>query len=1014
MASRFQSWRHVFLVLCAVVMTLGVQGSRAHDLLPVPGSVRTAGEPRSIAPIHIPAVFAPNVGQYDARVRYSSQGAHHAIFATDTGMTLVFEPAGERGLALRLSFVDAAAGSHVEPSAPDRAHLNYFMGQDRRGWRTNLPTYHDVLYRDVWPGVDASFIVGADRLKYEFHVKPGADPSRIKLRYEGAAGLRVGEHGELRIRTATGTLTDDAPRAFQRIAARTAPVAASYAVSRDGEYGITLGAYDRTQPLVIDPSIVYASYLGGAGADYGNGVAVDAAGNAYVVGTTGSIDFPVTAGAFQTTLGDVDPRDHSRLDAFVAKVSADGSRLIYATYLGGRNEDYGNAIAVDGDGDAYVTGSTHAPDFPTTDDAFQRVFPGGESAAFMTKLDATGSSLMYSTYYGGTGSGVSTTAGNGIALDASGHAYVVGDTTSRSLPGTDTGFSGPQGWDGFLIRLSVSGGQVEYGTYISGSAFTYANGVAVQGTRAFVTGTTESFDFPTTEGAFDRSGIAPLLKTTDGGQRWQDDHGLQVQVVSSFAQDPTDASVIYAGVPGQGIYQSTDGGSTFTWWGFLYADNILSLAVDPTTPTIVYAATYSYGVHKSTDGGRTWAPLNLRWISDLAVDGTGAVFAAGVSAAGVWKSTDGGSTWTRVLSASTAAVLADPSTPGTVLAGGYGHLYRSSDDGATWTTLPAEFGFILRLRMDTSTTMMYAASRSGLWRSEDHGVSFTLLPGFPAIGDIAIDSSTSPSTIYSLGEPNTLPALLKSTDGGETASELLVNGGTTTSLRAIAVVGPSSVLIGGLRSRDAFVTCVDTSQTGTRSLVYSTYLSGSMNDGAFGIAVDADGRAYVAGYTNSGDFPLTVPHPPRLRAADYTWVDTAWVAKITEDGSSLVYANTLVTGDLSFARGIAVDASGDAYIAGGFAGASQVDFVAKLPPDGGSFDVLSFGGTRESGARAIAVDADGAAYVVGTTGSTDFPATDMSFQPWLAGVTDAFIAKIVFGDLCRECVPRHHAIANAQ
>jgi hypothetical protein len=438
---------------------------------------------------------------------------------------------------------------------------NYFMGNDPKKWRTNVPNYAKVKYADVYPGVDLVYYGNQGKLEYDFVVSPGADPGRITLELQTGQS-KIDKHGDLVVATDGGEVVFHKPVIYQP---------ATYNEPRtkneeliDGRYILAgnrvtfeIANYDRTRPLVIDPVLAYSTYLGGSGSDVGHGIAVDALGNAYVAGWTSSSDFPTTSGAYQTAccgafvsklnpagsaliystyLSGISPGVDSQVAtlavdasgdayvtgeassgfpttpgvfqttcaggcAFVSKLNPTGSALVYSTYLGGSGYDEGHAITVDASGSAYVTGITRSSDFPTTPGAFQ-VTPGGGWDAFVSKLNAAGSALIYSTYLGTSNEDY----GNGITVDASGNAYVTGETYSSDFPTTPGSFQTTSGGglgDGFVTKLNAAGSALVYSTYLGGSGDDGAATIVVDTSgNAYVTGATASPDFPTTPGAF--------------------------------------------------------------------------------------------------------------------------------------------------------------------------------------------------------------------------------------------------------------------------------------------------------------------------------------------------------------------------------------------------------------------------------------------------------------------------------------------------------------------------------
>jgi beta-propeller repeat-containing protein len=510
----------------------------------------------------LPLMFEANRGQTDQQVKFLSRGRGYTLFLTGTeavlalrqGSTNSLAPdSGERdrvrGQVLRMQFKGANPTPRASGLEPLPGIVNYFIGNDPKRWRTNIPTYQKVAYTNIYPGIDLIYYGNQRQLEYDFVVRPGADPTRIVLGVQGADRLEVDDQGDLLVRTAAGLLRQRKPVIYQEVDGGRKEIPGGYVLRGPHEAGFQVAAYDKSRPLVIDPVLAYSTYLGGSASDRGFGIAVDPAGNAYVTGVTASSDFPTTAGAVDTTF-------NGGSDAFVTKLDAAGSMLLYSTYLGGSSVEgdvrsFGlvtGGIAVDPAGNAYVTGVTASSDFPTTAGAVDTSFNGG-SDTFVTKLDAAGSMLLYSTYLGDSGSDV----GFGIAVDPAGNAYVTGQTDSFNFPTTpgsfDTSLSGVH--DAFVTKLNVSGSALVYSTYLGGSVGEAANAIALDAAgSAYVTGVTTSGDFPTTAGAVDTTfaggciaifgcgdafvtkldpaGSAPVYSTFLGGSSF--DQGLGIAV----------------------------------------------------------------------------------------------------------------------------------------------------------------------------------------------------------------------------------------------------------------------------------------------------------------------------------------------------------------------------------------------------------------------------------------------------------------------------------------------------
>ena len=466
-----------------------VRGLRSHQLTPVAPRV---GAPAS-AYAKLPLSFVPNVGQADPRVRFAAQSGGTSTFFTRRQAVFVFAKNRHKAVALRLGFPGASRQATIGGESLLAGRINYLIGNDRSKWRRNVRTYGTVVYRNLWPGTDLRFEGGKGRLKYELVLAPGARVSQVRLAYRGARSLSLDRSGNLAIHTALGTLKDTRPSSYQVRNGKRVRIPSRFVLGQGASYGFALGTYDRRQPLVIDPGLVYSTYLGGPGDDTGDAIAVDPRGNAYVTGDTYSpVGFPTTAGAFQ-------PSWQGAEDAFVTKLNPSGSALVYSTYLGGTADEpyWSGSIAVDPSGQAYVAGTTLSPDFPTTSGAFQQTYQGGIGDAYVTKLNRNGSGLVYSTFLGSPGDDGAYYS-DAIALDGCGSAYVTGFTDSAGFPTKNAYQSMFKGVnDAFVSKLNPSGSSLVYSTYLGGSNDDDATGIAVSGGNAYVSGYTASTDFPT-------------------------------------------------------------------------------------------------------------------------------------------------------------------------------------------------------------------------------------------------------------------------------------------------------------------------------------------------------------------------------------------------------------------------------------------------------------------------------------------------------------------------------------
>jgi hypothetical protein len=555
----------------AVAVWTGARVSAVEHAAPNEMALNGATERVLDAYAKLPLAFVENRGQTDARVRYYAQGNRRAFYLTREEVMLSLEKE-TRGLALALRFLGSNPGVVVEGEERAPGEVNYLRGKDAAGWQTNLPRYGQIVYRDLWPGVDLRLHDQAGALKYEFRVRPGARPADIRLAYAGASGLKLDDAGALLIDTEMGVLRDSAPVSYQMIGGVRVPVESRYVLNPgDGagtRYGVAVGAsYRADAELIIDPGLEYSTFIGGAAHENAAGIQIDTSGNAYIVGSTQSPNFPTRAGSFDRT-----GATNNSLEAFVTKLNPTGTALVYSTFLGGSNFEWGRAIAIDAAGNAYVTGQTQSSNFPTTSGAFDRTFNVDtcprcgidQYDAFVTKLNATGSALVYSTFLGG----FDIDDGMAIAVDTAGNAYVAGETSSSNFPITAGAFDTTRNPnpDLFVTKLNAAGSALVYSSFLGGAGVEFPSDVAVDSARnLYVAGSTSSTDFPTTAGAFDRTengafdvfvtklnttGSALVYSTFLGGSGFDSAGGLALDAAGNAYVSGGAGSVDFPTTPG--------------------------------------------------------------------------------------------------------------------------------------------------------------------------------------------------------------------------------------------------------------------------------------------------------------------------------------------------------------------------------------------------------------------------------------------------------------------------------
>jgi uncharacterized repeat protein (TIGR01451 family) len=1026
----------------------------------------------------LPLRFEANAGQTDGRVKFVARGQGYALFLTpnEAVLRLARQRAGRTkagqppllapdsradfagfNVSLRDSLSDEraagddasavltmrVAGANPAPRVSGLERLagesHYLIGDDSRRWRTGVRGYAKVRYEAVYPGVDLVYYGNQRQLEYDFVVQPGADAGQIKLAFAGADAIKVDADGALALSVAGDEVKWLRPVAWQEADGRRREVACDFKVEGDSQVGFALGDYDRRLPLVIDPVLVYSTFVGGTGSDEGLAVAVDKDGNAYLTGATLAQDFP-GASPIQGTRG-------SGAEAYVLKLNPAGTQVVYATWLGGNNTDRAYAIAVDAGGQAFVTGGTLSTNFPTTTGALQR--PTGDGFdTFVAKLNPSGSALVYSAVFGGSGSDQA----YGLALDADGNAYVAGTTSSVNLPATG-------------IQTARRGSPV-YTSNDRGANWAAGGGISSVAVNSF---------------AFSPSGDAVyaatnrnVFKSTDGGRQWRDTVSTGANPftygVDAVVVDPATPTTLYAATF-IGVWKTTDGGATWQVkntglnFGLPW---VHALAIDPSAPGTLYAATES-GVWKTTDGAEKWTESNAGIgvtsgggfrpprSFHLALDPTNPATVYVGTERGVYKTTNGGGLWATAntglanpsggggFGPGVDALVMSPTSPATLylLADYPGGLYRTTDGGArwslvsegipgTWNGQPARYALLTVAIDPTASATLYATATDGrVHKSTDGGATWTPsdagLLNLPA-NTLAVDRN---GNVYAGTNSGADAFVAKLNASGSALGYLTYLGGEkfdsgagitvdaqgnayvigTTDSTNFPTASPLQAASGGFA--DAYVTKINSAGT---ALVWSTYLGGALNDKGGGIALDAAGRLWLAGETNSENFP-TVNSLQALNKGvkdPYYSAPDAFIARLDLDGAGVKFATYLGGSGFDTATKIALDAAGNAYVTGhtgsddfpalGAAQAArnngQVNspnvydaFVAKLNVAGPRLAYATFlGGRGQDYGYAIAVDAAGNAYVAGNTASQDFPVVGSSVHPFRGA--EAFITKL--------------------
>ena len=986
----------------------------------------------------LPLSFEENRGQADARVKFLSQGNGYTLLLAPGAVELnLAQPQRDKHAALRMSFPGAQLTSRVTGDGRQSSISSYFVGNDPAKWVAGAPNYARVRYQELYPGVDLVFYGNQRQLEYDLVVAPGADPRVIRMQFDGVDNMRLDGSGNLVLSAGTGEMRQHRPIVYQERNGVRQSLNGRYVIQPHHQVAFEIGPYDTSKPLIIDPVLTFATYLGTPGeelfglsstADNASypAVAVDTEGYVYVTGFNGgtAAEFPpYPIGAVTLTAQGIG----GGTEVFVLKMNSTGTGVIYSVVFGGGGPDIGGAIAVDTSGNAYVTGFTNSTNFPITAGAPQGSFPAGASTnAFVAKVNAAGTALVYSTYLGGSGS----FWGRGIALDPSGNAYVTGTAqASGSIPFPLVSPLSSTPSAGFLTKVNTSGTAFAYSTYLS-AGIGYS--IAVDSSaNAYIAGTTGTVAAPSPAQAYvlkvNAGGVGidygPVLLGSSGAGLQSVGFGIALDsqndaYVTGMTNDPhfpvtsgaaqtayggglTDAFAVklgpigalppvyatYIGGIGSNILPERGSGIGVDGLGYAYVAGTTQCIGFPVTNAITGARNGSPAVlMKGSLSGSTstWTPNamagNFDQVTALAFDSSGDIYAGSTAVnvttgGGIYKSTNGGATFfaatSGITSTSIDAIAVDPNNSANVYAIANTRIYLSTTSGATWTAVGPTVGKAGSLAIaKTSPSTIYAGSSTSLLFSTNNGATWTAV--------------SVPFPVYSLvADPNNLAIAYAATSAGVYK--------TTTAGTSWNAVNT------GLPAPAGSVSSLAINST-------STVLYAATGSGLF---YTTNGGA---GWTQISETTLGIPSTPLLVAVDsgnnvYLAFEGSGIAVGTGGPpgtwSALTYSG--LTQNQIVALAVPPGVSGTAYA--GIVSATDA-FLTRISPNGGSFSSSTcIGGSDNNLGQNIAVTAAGAAYISGVTISTNFPSTAGVIQPSLSGLYDAFVAGVNFGDQITSPLP---------
>ena len=1003
-----------FLATLAILATISVPVSPAARRSPSSAADAPAaaapGSPVSTRPASLKHSFLRTPLRFERRGddaaatgEFAARGIGYAVSLIDGDAVVTLGRPGEKPetIAMRLAGRRDNVRASVGRELPGRS--SHVFGSEPRLWKTGIPAYAQITYEHVYRNIDLVYYGTQEQLEYDFVLHPGASPSSIVFDIAGARSVNLDRDGNLVIETEHGSLTHRAPVLYQDVHGTRQTIDGAYVIRPDGRVTFATGPYDRDLPLVIDPVLSYASYLGGSREERVHGVVIDPSGDIVVAGETYSPDFP-TANAPQGQSGGFG-------DAFVARLTPSGNALVYATYIGGVSQDAAAAVDVDAFGAAYVTGTTFSWDFPTLN-AFQAV-NRGQADTFVVKLDASGA-LVYSTLLGGMLEDYATA----IDVDASGRAHLAGSVMSADFPAVNA------------IQSSLGGSPLFRTTNGGDSWVGLRNGLRATGVLAV------GFDPAAPDTVYAGTQMEGVFKSTDAGATWRPTGEVPGGQVYSVAVADGPAAAVYA-TSIAGILRSRDGGDN---WSLVLPGYGASVVVSPESSSSIYAGLstngFPYGLFKSVDGGDSWTDTGLAdGVSALAVSGS-ALYAATPS--GVYLSV-AGEGWILAndgLPSQVIALAADAGNPAVVYAASFDGLFKTRNGGVSWDLDPVFAGVPIAsvaISASDSSTLLVSFQFGGAAITNDGGMTWrpTHSDTGPAWA-IAIHPSV-PTTAYLAGMMNRDAFVATIGAAGDTLEFSTYFGGSghervtdiavdSTGARYIvgetgstdlAVVNAMLPAFAGLQ--DAFA-----ARIGPEGVTYTTYLGGSGFDSVPKLAVDASGRAHIAGLTWSSDFPVANPYQPQRHGANDAFVtvldsagvfvrstylggagsETDWSQSLGPDVAATDAGETCVTGTT-----MSVDFPVSADAAQAWHGGGQNDVFVTCFDAGGQLQYSTYlGGSGEDYGRTLSLGAPGDVVIAGYTSSTNFP-TRHALQPIPAGSDEGFIARLSSGDTPSDTVP---------